>query len=325
MRYVELSEKGPLVSRLCLGTGSFGTAVPKAAAFEQLDRFYERGGDFVDTARVYAAWVPGGDQASEKTIGAWMKERKLRGKIVISTKGAHPDLKTMDVPRMKKALVRVDLEESLSALGTDCVDLYFLHRDDPATPVAEILGMLEEFRNEGKIRHYGCSNWKLERVKAAAREARRLGYGGFIANQLLWGIADINLSGIGDKTMTAMDAETFAYHTETGMSAMAYMSACRGYVTKKRRALPLAPGLEAMYGNPSNEVLLKGFPAWEEALRSAAASIVLAYIMAGPFPSVPIASFSSLAQLDEGLAAAEIDVPPGLLEEIRGSRRFVYP
>jgi aryl-alcohol dehydrogenase-like predicted oxidoreductase len=310
---------------LCLGTGSFGTGLPRAAAFEQLDRFYERGGTFLDTARVYAAWIPGGDQASEKTIGAWMKERKLRDRIVISTKGAHPDLKTMDIARMGKAQVRGDLEESLVALGTDCIDLYFLHRDDPAVPVTEILGMLEEFKKEGKLRHYGCSNWKLERLKAADREARRLGCEGFISNQLLWSIADINMSGIGDKTMVAMDGETFAYHAASGKSVMAYTSACRGYVAKKRQGLPLAPGLEAVYGNPSNELLLKDFPVWETALRAGTASIVLAYIMAAPFPSVPIASFSSLAQLDQGLAAADTDIPGDLFEEILRSRRFLYP
>ncbi|MDR1654835.1 MAG: aldo/keto reductase [Treponema sp.] len=325
MKYVLLSQKGPSVSKLCLGTGSFGTGLPKAAAFEQMDHFYEQGGTFLDTARVYAAWIPGGDQASEKTIGAWMKERKLRDKIVISTKGAHPDLKTMDVPRMGKNQVRKDLEESLAALGTDWIDLYFLHRDDPAVPAAEILGMLEEFRKEGKIRRYGCSNWKLERIEAADLEARRLGYEGFISNQLLWCIADLNVSGIGDKTLAVMDKETFAYHARTGKSAMAYMSACKGYFTKKRRGLPVAPDLEAMYGNPSNEAVLDGLPAWEAALRSSTASIVLAYIMAGPFPAVPIASFSSLAQLDEGLAASDISFSPDILEEIRRSRRFLFP
>jgi aryl-alcohol dehydrogenase-like predicted oxidoreductase len=308
-----------------LGTGSFGTGIPGAAAFEQLDRFYEQGGTFLDTARVYAAWIPGGDQASEKTIGAWIKGRKNRDRIVISTKGAHPDLKTMDVPRMKKDLVRRDLEESLTALGTDCIDLYFLHRDDPATAVTEILDMLEGFRKEGKIRRYGCSNWKLDRVEAADREARRLGYEGFISNQLLWCAADVNVSGIGDKTLVAMDRETFAYHKGTGKSVMAYMSACKGYFVKRLRGLPPGPGLEAMYGNPSNEALLKAFPAWETALRASAASIVLAYVMAAPFPSAPVASFSSPAQLDEGLAAADLDFPPALFEEILKSRRFLLP
>jgi aryl-alcohol dehydrogenase-like predicted oxidoreductase len=304
---------------------SFGTGLPRAAAFEQLDRFYERGGTFLDTARVYAAWLPGGDQASEKTIGAWMKERKLRNRIVISTKGAHPDLKTMNVPRMEKAQVSRDLEESLKALGTGCIDLYFLHRDDPAVPVTEILGMLEEFRNQGKLRRYGCSNWKLERIQAADREARRLGYEGFISNQLLWSIADINTAGIGDKTMVAMDGETFAYHAASGKSVMAYTSACGGYFAKKRRGLPLSPDLETLYGGPSNDALLARLPAWEAELGAAAASIVLAYIMAAPFPAVPIASFSSLAQLDQGLAAADLDIPGDMLEEIRRSRRFLCP
>ena len=95
MRYIKLFPQGQEVSTLCLGTAGFGTRTPKEEAFKQMDVFFEKGGNFFDTARVYADWLPEGHGASEKTVGAWIKERKCRDKALISTKGAHPDLKTL--------------------------------------------------------------------------------------------------------------------------------------------------------------------------------------------------------------------------------------
>jgi aryl-alcohol dehydrogenase-like predicted oxidoreductase len=307
---------------LCLGTVNFGTAVPREAAFGQLDYFYEQGGTFLDTAHVYADWVPGTRAASEKTIGAWIKERRLREKVVISTKGAHPRLDTMSVPRLGKGEVAQDLEESLSALGIECIDLYFLHRDDPSLPAAEILDMLEGFKKAGKIGHYGCSNWARERIEEAGGEAARHGYEGFVSNQLLWGIGDINPAGLNDKTMVAMDAPTFAWHRETQQSVMAYMAGCKGYFSKKRRGLPVPPGDALLYGTPSNDWLLEKLPALEARFGCGPMPICLAYIMVQPFPAVPIASFSSPGQLGEALSAADLDFPPELLAEIRDSRRY---
>jgi aryl-alcohol dehydrogenase-like predicted oxidoreductase len=182
MNYITLFSGGPEVSKLCLGTGRFGAGLPREEALKQLDLFFDRGGNFVDTARVYADWVPGGHGASESTVGAWLKKRKLRNRVIISSKGAHPDLKTMHIPRMGPADVRFDLEESLRALGTDYIDLYFLHRDDPSRPVGEILDMLESFRKEGKIRHYGCSNWTLNRIEEADKAAAAL-VSAYVMNQ----------------------------------------------------------------------------------------------------------------------------------------------
>ena len=125
--------------------------------------------------------------------------------------------------------------------------------------------------------------------------------------------------------MVVMDGETFAYHAASGKAVMAYTSACRGYLVKKRLRLPPGPDVETLYSNPSNDALLARLPAWEAELGAATASIVLAYIMAAPFPAVPIASFSSLAQLDQGLAAADLDIPGDTREDIRRSRRFLWP
>lgn len=322
MRYITLFPGGPEVSKLCLGTGQFGARLPREAALKQLDLFFDQGGNFLDTARVYADWVPGGRGASESTIGAWLKDRKLRDRVIISTKGAHPDLKTMHIPRMDPADVRFDLEESLRALGTDYIDLYFLHRDDPSRPVEEILDMLEIFRKEGKIRRYGCSNWKLNRIEEADRAAAGLGCEGFVCNQIRWGLADLNIQAISDKTLVVMDREIHAFHRRTKKAVMAYSSSCGGYFSKRLRGESLSPSARAVYDNEPNQKLLEKLKSWEEELNRSAAVLVSAYVMNQDFPAAPIASFSSMGQLEETLLAADLVFPPELLEEIRSIKRF---
>ena len=103
------------------------------------NRYIEMGGNVLDTAEVYAEWVPGGSHRSEEFLGRWLRKRKNRDGLILSTKGAHPRLESMDKPRMSRKDVESDLNSSLQRLGVDYVDLYWLHRDDPGTPVEEIL------------------------------------------------------------------------------------------------------------------------------------------------------------------------------------------
>jgi aryl-alcohol dehydrogenase-like predicted oxidoreductase len=296
--------------------------VSKEDAFRQMDSFFEKGGNFFDTARVYADWLPDGHGASEKTLGAWIKKRS-RDKAIISTKGAHPDLKTMNVPRMNKADLRSDLEDSLCALGTDYIDLYFLHRDDVSKPVEEILGNLEEFRKEGKIRYYGCSNWTLPRMREAEQAAARLGFSGFVCNQIRFGLADLTKEAVGDKTTVLMDSDFFAWHEETKKPVMAYTSSCNGYFSKKIKGAAIPPSYEQIYGNAPNFKLLEKLRQWEKDYRISTATLASAYVMAQSFPSVAISAFSSIEQLDELIAAADLNFPSKALCEIRSIKRFL--
>ncbi|MDR1107069.1 MAG: aldo/keto reductase [Treponema sp.] len=323
MKYLSLCAGGLKVSSLCLGTVSFGTAVRREDAFAQMDLFYGKGGNFFDTARVYADWLPGGHGASEKTLGAWIRERKIRDKVIIATKGAHPDLQAMHIPRMSAAEMRSDLEESLRALETSYIDLYFLHRDDVSRPVEAILENLEGFRKEGKIRHYGCSNWKLARMAEAEESAARLGFEGFVCDQIRFGLGDITWEGAGDKTTVPMDSGIFAWHEKTGKAAMAYTSSCNGYFSKKLDNKPVPPEHEAVYGNAPNQKLLEKLKTWEKELGVPAAVLVSAYVAAQAFPAAPISSVSSLKQLNELIQAADFDFPADMLKEIRAVKKFV--
>jgi len=165
-------------SVLCLGTAEFGSAVGDSLSETITDRYVDLGGNVLDTAEIYAAWLPGGSHRSEEFLGRWLRKRKNRNDLILSTKGAHPRLDSMDKPRMSRKDVESDLDSSLQRLGVDSVDLYWLHRDDPGTPVEEILLTLEEFRKAGKIRYAGFSNWTQARADAARTAAEKLEYPG---------------------------------------------------------------------------------------------------------------------------------------------------
>lgn len=159
---------------LALGTGHFGTKLTEADAFAQLDRYAEFG-NFIDTARVYGDDPSGERSKSERIIGKWLRSSGMAGQMILSTKGGHPTpgKNRAFTPRLHRDELYADVEGSLDFLGVDAIDLYFLHRDDTSLPVGEILETLEEMRRKGLIRFYGCSNWTVERITAAAAYAAR--------------------------------------------------------------------------------------------------------------------------------------------------------
>ena len=137
------------------------------------DTFVDMGGNLIDTAHVYSDWVGPERARSERVVGDWLERSRKRSRVVLVTKGGHPDM-TVENPdphisRMKKADMVSDLDSSLRQLRTDYIDLYFYHRDDTAQSVGELIEVMEEFRRQGKIRCYGCSNWTTRRMREADR------------------------------------------------------------------------------------------------------------------------------------------------------------
>ena len=141
--------------------------------FEFLDKYVELGGWCIDTARVYCDWLENGHDSSEGVIGRWLKARNNRDKICIATKGGHPELGHMDESRLSREELTKDLEASLRVLGVDYVDIYFLHRDDPKIPVEEIMPVLNDFYESGKIHFIGVSNWTTQRIEEANKFAEK--------------------------------------------------------------------------------------------------------------------------------------------------------
>lgn len=309
MEYIQLNQTALSVSPICLGTASFGSGVTGPAVDRQLDLFLSLGGNFIDSAHVYGDWMNQGPGLSERLIGQWLKERGGRDKLVISTKGAHPKLDGKGLPRMSRQEIEADLAGSLRGLGTDYIDLYFLHRDDEGRPVEEILAVLETARQQGRIRYYGCSNWSLRRIREAERAAKAGGYPGFVCNQLMWSLAEIDFDGVGDKSLQAMDGETYADHRAREMNVMAFTSVARGYFSKLLSGQACPQAQAAPYQTEKNRRIAQ----WLSTERPAGYSVMdlcLLYFRAQPFPAIPITGFSREEQLKEALSAMEKPMPP---------------
>lgn len=325
MNYVKLNDTDLTVSPVCLGTVNYGTAMPETEAKEQINRFLDEGGNFIDTAHIYGDWGDGPKCISERIIGRWIKETGRRNEIVLATKGAHPDWGHMDIPRVNKAGIDKDLNESLEYLNTDYIDLYFLHRDDPKTPVAEIMECLDDARKAGKIRYYGCSNWALARIKEAQRYCSEHGLAGFVCNQLMWSLADVNFYNLPDKTFILMDEETRAYHAETGMNVMAYMSIAKGYFARRAAGENLPAGVTDVYASPSNDEIFELAKAVAAQGRYSYMDLSYMYIMAEKlFPAVPIASFDNMGHLEECVSGIEKPIPEETIEAFARLKKFVY-
>ena len=150
-------------SILCLGTADFGSAVDDSRSRAILDRYIDQGGNVIDTAAAYAAWLPGGNHCSEKFLGSWLRERRRATQLIISTKGGHPRFESTHIPRMSRKEVEGDLDSSLRRLGVDSIDIYWLHRDDPHRPVEEFLMVKDLF-------HHATNERVYERIKSLRKE-----------------------------------------------------------------------------------------------------------------------------------------------------------
>lgn len=321
MKYVSFNHTDLKVSALCLGTAEYGAGISKESADRQLSQFYENGGNFIDTAHVYGDWVPGEKARSERVIGKWLSENGLRNHVIISTKGGHPELSDMKASRLRREDLEEDLNGSLRSLNTDYIDLYFLHRDDRNIPVCELIDYLEEKRAEGKLRYYGCSNWALDRLRAANEYAEKKKYSGFVCNQILDSLAKVNAEIPAKDGMIALDQEYSAYHKHENLNLMAYMSMSGGYFKKRYNHVPLSQKAESLYKNEANDRI---FAKLKELVNEgySITQLALHYVWAREYPSVPIVSFSRESQLMEALESCETDIPAGVMEElVRGRER----
>jgi aryl-alcohol dehydrogenase-like predicted oxidoreductase len=289
---------------ICLGTVPLGSTLNRAESFRLLDAYLEAGGNFIDTAKVYSDWLPGERSTSETTIGAWLAGNGSRGRVILSTKGGHPDLTSMSVPRLSPAEIVGDLESSLRRLGTGTIDLYWLHRDDPARPVGEMLETLAAQARAGKIRYYGCSNWSAARLREAQAYAQQHNLPGFAANQMLWSLAAIEPGLVMDKTLAFMDEAMHQYHRESGLAAIPYTSQANGLFSKLtdgRQTLEKA----GMFNTPRNARRLERIHTLAQQTGLSLTQIVLGYLTAQPFVTVPIIGPRTGAQLADSLTALQ--------------------
>jgi aryl-alcohol dehydrogenase-like predicted oxidoreductase len=294
-------------NRLILGTANLGLGEGgRDNAFAILDTYVELGGAVIDTASVYSNWVPGELQRSEAIIGEWMKARGNRDHLRIVTKGAHPPLTEPKTPRLDAASIRADVELSLKKLGTDRIDLWFFHRDDPQRPVSEIFSTVHELVAEGKIAAVGCSNWTLPRIREAER------FGGFSANQVLGNALCRLMNPLSDPTNVVIDAPMFHHAANNSVELQLYTSQAQGIFEKRAqgRATP------ANYDNAACDAAAAKIEAIAKKLGIPAGQMILAYLT-GLGPNVrPVIGPRDPAQLRYSYAAGDLTLDEATIAAI---------
>lgn len=233
-----------------LGTDVYGTAVSEQQSFLLLDTYLELGGNTIDTARMYGIWHKDGYGKSEETIGKWLKEKGGRDKIIISTKCAHPPYGKKHIHRLSQKEIIKDVEESLTALKTDYIDILWLHRDDLTASSEEIIDTLNRLKCEGKIRYFGASNWKSNRIKSANKYASNTSQSGFAASQIKWSLAKTSPYYNDDPTLVEINNEQYNFYKSEKICVFAYASQAKGFFQKYHTG-----GLSALSGKAKDRYL----------------------------------------------------------------------
>lgn len=292
---------------IALGTALFGSTIRSDDAFRIMDRYHELGGDHLDTAHVYAAWLPEGVGASERTVGAWVRQRGLAGSVRIASKGAHFVLATPAQARVRPECIAADLRESLDRLGLPRIDLYYLHRDDPSVPVDALLDALERERRAGLIGAYAASNWSTERMEQARLAAAAHGWAGFAANQVQWSLAEVAPAGACGPGTRSAEPALRAWHRTHGVPLAAYSPQAQGFFARdwdaaddamrRRYAAYLAPANLARWRRVAGLARQRGI---------GGNRLALAWLLAQPQPVWPVVGSRSVAQVEDSMLAARV-------------------
>lgn len=316
--YIKGADENLPLSKIVLGCCDFGSKLSEDEAFRQLDMYYDAGGRTLDTARVYACWAPGGESASEKTIGRWLKARGRRQDMTVVTKGGHPPLWDMHRSRLMPAELEGDLEDSLRALETDCIDLYFLHRDDLCRPVGDILDTLHRFVRSGKVRALGASNWSAARIREANAYARAAGVSPLAASQIQWSLAICRPEAFGDDTLRCMDGKEYASYLDMGLPVMAYSAQAKGVLAKWCAGKNPDGGFAERLMRPENRERARRLAVLSRETGISPAALSVAYITSQRLDGYAVISASRPEQLADTLAAAELTLSEDQVRYLEG-------
>ena len=273
---------------LCLGGNVFGWTADAPTSEAVLDAYVAAGGNFIDTADYYPAWVPGNvGGESETIIGDWMRKRGNRESLVVATKVAMLD----GVKGLSAKSIRTGCENSLRRLGVDTIDLYYAHQDDPTVPMEETLGAFDLLVREGKVRYLGASNFTTERLSQALDTSERAGLVSYSVLQNHY-----NLVHRGDYEGSLRDV--VARH---GMVSVPYFSLAKGFLTGKYRDGVTVQSVRAQgasaYLDDRGRRVLAALDAVAARHGSTVAAVALAWLAAQPTVAAPIASARNVDQL----------------------------
>ncbi|MFF7447785.1 MULTISPECIES: aldo/keto reductase [unclassified Streptomyces] len=293
---------------LSLGGNVFGWTADEAQSFAVLDAYTAAGGNFVDTADSYSAWVDGNAGGeSETIIGNWVRARGNRDDLVIATKvSQHPDFQGLTAANIKAAA-----DASLSRLGTDHIDLYYTHFDKPEVPVEEIIGALDELVRAGKVRHIAASNISAERLEASLAFSEREGLARYVALQPHYNLV----------SRETYEGELQDLAERAGLAAVPYFALAAGFLTGKYRDGEVVEGARAAGAGKHLRTergrrVLAALDDIAEAHRVPVATVALAWLAAQPTVAAPIASARTVEQLPALLKVADVNLTDDEVEAL---------
>lgn len=288
-----------MVSPITFGGNVFGWTIDEKTSFEILDAFVGSGFNFIDTADVYSRWKPGNQGGeSETIIGKWMKDRNNRKDIILSTK-VGSDMG--DGKSLKKAYILKAVDASLQRLQTDYIDLYFSHFDDETTPVQETLEAYDELIKAGKVRWIGASNFSKERLVESLETSKKLSLPKYQVYQ-----PEYNLY---NRAKFEQDFEQIVLDNQIGV--INYYALASGFLTGKYRSeadlnKSQRGGGVKDFLNERGFKILKALDEVSEQYNATPASVAIAWLIARPSITAPIASVTSTSQLKDLVAAASL-------------------
>jgi aryl-alcohol dehydrogenase-like predicted oxidoreductase len=298
------------VPSICLGGNIYGWTLSEADTFHQLDHALDVGLNFIDTADVYSRWIPGHQGGeSETIIGKWFAKTGRRNEVILATKVG------MEMGEGKKGLhpryISAAVDASLRRLQTDYIDLYQAHRDDPDTPLEETLGAFNQLVQAGKIRFIGASNYTGARLAEAVAVSRGNGLAGYVSLQPHYNLVE----------RQPFESDHLPVVQKFGLGVIPYFSLASGFLTGKYArdsgpAQSARGGMVQKYFNDQGFAIVDALNEVAKAHRSAPASVALAWLLAQPGITAPIASATSDRQFEDLVAATTLELDPANIQRL---------
>jgi len=312
----ELGRSGIGVVPFCLGGNVFGWTADEKTSFTLLDGFIDAGFNFIDTADVYSKWAPGNTGGeSETIIGNWLKQGGKRDKIILATKVGKPMGEGKQ--GLSNAYITQAVEASLKRLNTDYIDLYQSHDDDADTPLAETMQTFDDLIKQGKVRAVGASNYGAERFREALKVSKDNGLARYETLQ-----PEYNLY---DREDYELKYESLC--RESNIGVITYYSLASGFLTGKYRSeadldKSKRGGGIKKYLNGRGYTILAALDKVAEEYNTTPASIALAWVMARPGITAPIASATSTQQLEDLAKAAKLTLSAEAIEMLTTASNY---
>jgi aryl-alcohol dehydrogenase-like predicted oxidoreductase len=316
MKTRKLGGSGIEVSPICLGGNVFGWTADEPVSFAILDAFVGAGFNFVDTADVYSRWVPGHKGGeSETVLGNWFKRSGNRKKVILATKVGielAPDKKGLS-----KAYILREVEDSLDRLQTDYIDLYQSHIDDPSVPLEETLAAYDQLIKQGKVRAIGASNYSTERLAQAIKIGGQNGMPRYECLQPHYNLYE----------RAGYEKELEPLCLEEGIGVIPYFALASGFLTGKYRSEnDLAKGprgqMVKKYLDERGFRILAALDEVAGKLHSTPGKVAIAWLIARPSITAPIASATSVEQLNDLVDAASLRLDAASIETLNAASAY---